>query len=151
AQLHPHARHGGLGEVGRHDRRRATVEGERRDEHAPVANRHQFGHTTLGLAFEDRHGILAVLRGLPFGVAGAGRVCPRVLAFGFASVGGLGVAHVSLLGFSSGSRLGAEDGGVGLVSLGLGVGAWPAGGAGFGGVPAGGAWSTGTLGGGGDP
>ena len=53
---------GRRGEVGRHDRRRAAVERERRDEHAPVADRDEPGRPALRLALEDLHRIAATGR-----------------------------------------------------------------------------------------
>ncbi len=44
---------GVAGEVAGHDHGRAPVEGERRDEHAPVADRHELRHARLGLALEQ--------------------------------------------------------------------------------------------------
>ena len=54
--VRPRPRRGG--EVVRHHRRRAPVEGERGDEHAAVADRHQLRHARGGLALEqlDRTG-----------------------------------------------------------------------------------------------
>ena len=45
------------GEVVGHDRRRAAVEGERRDEHSAVAHRHELGDARRRLRLEDRDGV----------------------------------------------------------------------------------------------
>ena len=49
-------------QVAGHDQRRAAVERERRDEHPPVADRHELRHARLGLALEQLDRIGAVRR-----------------------------------------------------------------------------------------
>ena len=53
AALHRQSRARRRRQVAGHDQRRAAVERERRDEHAPVADRHELGHARLGLALEQ--------------------------------------------------------------------------------------------------
>src|SRR5215211_4020525 len=42
-----------LGQIRRHDERGATIEGKRRDQHAPVPNRDQFRHAVSRLLLEE--------------------------------------------------------------------------------------------------
>ena len=80
AALDGQAGAGRRGEVRRHDQRRAAVEGERRDEHPPVADRNQLRHACRGLALEQLDGSGPVGRGLEQGVARARHLGPRGLA-----------------------------------------------------------------------
>ncbi len=73
ADLDHEARVRRRGEVGRHHRGGAAVEGEGRGGHPPVADRQQLGDPRLGLAAEDRDRVLAVGGGRPVGVRGARR------------------------------------------------------------------------------
>jgi hypothetical protein len=52
AELRLQARARQPGEVAGHDRRGAAIEGERRDQHAPVADRHQLGNAGQRLLLE---------------------------------------------------------------------------------------------------
>ena len=79
AQLHLEAGARRRGEVVRHDGRRPAVEGERRDEHAPVADRDELRDAGGRLRLEDRDGI-AVVGDLELGVAR-----PRALGTGGAA------------------------------------------------------------------
>ena len=67
-------------EVGCHQRGRAAVERERRDEHAPVADRHEFGHAGLRLLLEQDDRIRPVRRRLPLAVRRVADLGPRGLA-----------------------------------------------------------------------
>ena len=73
---------GGLREVHRHDRRRAAIEGERRGEHPPVADRDELLDAALGLVLEQLDRIFPARRRLPFAVARARNPLPRRLAGG---------------------------------------------------------------------
>ena len=55
-------------EVGGHQVRGAAVEGERRDEHAAVADRHELGHAGLRLLLEQLDRVGAVQGRLPVAV-----------------------------------------------------------------------------------
>ena len=68
AQLHGDPAYRGRRQVGRHDQRGAPVEGERRDQHPPVADRDQVGYPARRLLFEQRDRIGAVRSGLPSSV-----------------------------------------------------------------------------------
>ena len=68
------------GQVAGHDQGGAAVEGEGRDQHAPVADRHQLGHAALGLALEQGDRVGALGAGVELGVGRAGHVGPRGLA-----------------------------------------------------------------------
>ena len=96
---------GGLREVHRHDRRRATIERERRGQHPPVADRNELLDAALGLVLEHLDRISPARRRLPFAVARARNLLPRRLAGGCALLWGGGV---------HGRRLGGR-GGHGLV------------------------------------
>ena len=78
----PGARPRGRGEVMRHDGCRAAVEGERRDQHAPVADGDEFRDAGGRLGLEDRDGI-AVFSDFEIGVAR-----PRALGTGRAALRG---------------------------------------------------------------
>ena len=82
AELHVQARARRTGEVGRHQGGAAAVERERRDEHAPVADRHQLRHARLRLLLEHVDRITPARRRLPPRVRrarhlGARRLPPR--------------------------------------------------------------------------
>ena len=81
---------GGLREVHRHDRRRATKERERRGQHPPEADRHQLRHAALVLVLEHLDRVSPARRRLPFPVARARDLLPRRLAGGCALLGGGG-------------------------------------------------------------
>ena len=68
------------GQIGRHQVRSAAVEGERRDEHPAVADRHQLGHARLRLLLEQLDRVGPVRRRLPLGVRAARHLCARRLA-----------------------------------------------------------------------
>ena len=68
------------GQVAGHDQGGAAVEGEGRDQHAPVADRHQLGHAGLGLALEQGDRVRALWARVELGVGRAGHVGPRRLA-----------------------------------------------------------------------
>ena len=57
AQLHIQTGARRTRKVGRHEQRGASVERERRHEHAPVADRHEFGDPRRRLALEERNGV----------------------------------------------------------------------------------------------
>ena len=82
---------GGLREVHRHDRRGAAIEGERRGEHPPVADRDQLVDAALGLVLEHLDRISPARRRLPFAVARARNLLARRLAGGCALLWGGGV------------------------------------------------------------
>ena len=84
AELHPQAGIRGLGEVHRHDRRRAAEEGEGRGQHPPVADRNEFLDTALGLVLEHLDRISAAGRRFPVSVTRARGLLPRQLAGGCA-------------------------------------------------------------------
>ncbi len=84
ARLDPQAGVRGLGEVHRHDRRGAAVEGEGRGQHPPVADRDELGDAALGLVREHLDRVFAARRRLPFAVTGAGGLLARRLAGGCA-------------------------------------------------------------------
>ncbi|HXE44602.1 MAG TPA: hypothetical protein VN635_05340, partial [Conexibacter sp.] len=63
----------GLGEVHRHDRGGAAEEGDRRSRHPPVADRHEFWDTALGLVHEHLDRVPPIGPWLPLRMAGAGR------------------------------------------------------------------------------
>ena len=65
AQLGVQARPRRAGEVGGHEVRGAAVEGERRDEHPPVADRHELGHARLRLLLEQGDRVGAIRGRLP--------------------------------------------------------------------------------------
>ena len=68
AQLHLQPGSRRAGEIGRHQVRGAAVERERRDEHPPVADRHELRDTRLRLLLEQVDRIAAERRRLPLGV-----------------------------------------------------------------------------------
>ena len=68
-------------QIARHDQRRAAVEGERRDPHAPVADRHELGHPAGGLLLEEVDRVEAHL-GSELGVAFARNLVARRLPAG---------------------------------------------------------------------
>ena len=68
AALHPEPRGGRGGQVGGHDRRRPSVERERRDHHPPVTDRHQVGLPRGGLLSDDVDRAPAPGRRCPTGV-----------------------------------------------------------------------------------
>ena len=61
AELRREPRHGRRRQVGGHDRGRASVEGERRGGHPPVAKRHEIGHPRRRLLLEDGDRVGALL------------------------------------------------------------------------------------------
>ena len=65
AQLHVEPSGRRVLQVRGHDLRRAPVERERRDHHAPVAHRHEIGLTRGVLLLEQRHRVRAIRRRLP--------------------------------------------------------------------------------------
>ena len=73
---------GVLGEVARHDQGGAAVEGERRDQHAPVADRHELGHARRGLALEQGDRVRAARAQRQLGVGRARHLGARGLAAG---------------------------------------------------------------------
>ena len=80
AALHGEARVGRRRQIAGHDQRRTPIEGERRDQHAPVADRHELRHPRLGLALEQLDRINAARRRLEDGVARARNLGPCGLA-----------------------------------------------------------------------
>ena len=68
AQLHGDPAYRGGRQVGRHDQRGATVEGERRGQHPAVADRDQVGYPARRLLFQQRDRIGAVRSGFPSSV-----------------------------------------------------------------------------------
>ena len=80
--LHPKPRTGRRRKIGRHDQRSTAIERERRDQHPPVADRHQLGNPRLRLLLQQRDRIRAMRHRLETGMAGArhlrpGRAPPR--------------------------------------------------------------------------
>ena len=67
AELNLQAGPGRVLQVGGHDLGRAAVEGERRDQHPPVAHRHQVGLTGRILLLEQRDRVGAISGRLPAG------------------------------------------------------------------------------------
>jgi hypothetical protein len=80
AQLDLEAGGGCAGEVGGHDLGRAPVEGERRDQHPPVPDRHQVGLAGGVLVLEQRDRVGPVAGWRPTVVAGQRRLLARLLA-----------------------------------------------------------------------
>ena len=76
--VEPGARPGG--EVRRHQVRGAAVEGERRHQHPPVADRHELGNAGAALRLEQLDGIGPVVGRLPLAVHAAADLRPRRLA-----------------------------------------------------------------------
>ena len=70
AQLHVKAGRRRVFQISRHDLRRAPVERERRDHHAPVTDGHEIGITGGVLLLEQRDRIRAIARWFPSGMAG---------------------------------------------------------------------------------
>ena len=70
AQLDVQAGRGGVLEVGRHDLRAPSVEGERRRHHPTVADGYQIRFTGQVLCFEQRHRVRAIRCRYPSAVAG---------------------------------------------------------------------------------
>ena len=68
AELRPDAGLRRDSEIGRHDRRGAAVERERRGKHPPVADRHQLGHAIGRLGIEHRDGVRSVGGRRPIGM-----------------------------------------------------------------------------------
>ena len=68
AALHTQARGRRLREIRRHDRRATAVERERRDDHAPVSDRHQLGHARRVLLLQDPDRVRTPVGGRPLGV-----------------------------------------------------------------------------------
>ena len=79
AELNRQAGPGRVLEVGGHDLGRTPVEGERRDHHPPVADRHQVGLTRGVLLLEQSDRIGAVRGRLPTRMPGRRHVLPRLL------------------------------------------------------------------------
>ena len=77
AGLHDDAAVGGPREVGGHHRGGAAKEGERRQQHAPVADRQELLDARGGLMVEQGDGIRPVGRGRPVPVHGSGHVPAR--------------------------------------------------------------------------
>ena len=82
AELRVQARPRRPAEIGGHDRGRAAIEGERRDQHPPVADRHQLRHPRLRLLLDDGDRVAPPARRLPAGVGGARDLGARGLALG---------------------------------------------------------------------
>jgi hypothetical protein len=80
AQLHVQAGRWRARQVGGHDFGRAPVEGERRHQHPPVADRYQVGLTAAILLLEQPDRVGAVTGRCPPGVAGQRRLVARRLA-----------------------------------------------------------------------
>ena len=70
AELHVEPSSGCVLQVRGHDLRRAPVERERRNHHAPVAHRHEISLTRGVLLLEQRNRVPAIRRGLPAGMTG---------------------------------------------------------------------------------
>ena len=68
AALHTQPRARRLREIRRHDRRATAVERERRDDHAPVADRHQLGHARRVLLLQDPDRVRTPVGGRPLAV-----------------------------------------------------------------------------------
>ena len=81
-QLHLQPRGRGGGQVGGHDLGRAPVEGERRDQHAAVADRDQVGLAGGVLLLQQPHRVGPVAGRRPAVVAGQRRPLARLLAPG---------------------------------------------------------------------
>ena len=60
AELHVEPGPGHVGEIGRHRVRRAAIERERRDQHPPIADRHQLGHAGRCLLLQQLDGIAPI-------------------------------------------------------------------------------------------
>ncbi len=82
AELRPESGVGRPGQVGSHQQCGAPIEGERRDEHAPVADGDQFGDPGHRLALEELHGIGSQFRGGQQPVRLEGDLATRRLAPG---------------------------------------------------------------------
>ena len=80
AHLHHDPRVRCRGQVGGHHRGRASVEGKRRGEHAPVADGHERLVARFGLGLENRHRIGPIRGRRPRGVALARHVAARLPA-----------------------------------------------------------------------
>ena len=73
AELHVQARPRDARQIGRHRVRRAAIEGERRDEHAPVADRHELLDPRGGLLLEQVDGVEPLGRRRPLAMDGTRR------------------------------------------------------------------------------
>ena len=104
AGLDPQAGIRGLGEVHRHDRRRAAIEGEGRGQHPPVADRNEFLDAALGLVLEHLDRISAAGRRLPLSVTRARGLLARRLAGGCALIGGRKLFRLGLGGGGCGGH-----------------------------------------------
>src|SRR5262245_207666 len=80
AELRLQARPRPVREIRRHDRGRASEEGERRNEHSSVANRHELRQPRLVLLLEHGHGIGPGRRRRPVPMRPAGHVASSCLA-----------------------------------------------------------------------
>ena len=80
AALHRQPRPRRRGEVAGHDHRRPAIERERRDQHPPVADRHQLRHARLRLALEQLDRIGPSRRRLERRMTAARHLIPRRLA-----------------------------------------------------------------------
>ena len=106
------------GQVAGHDQGGAAVEGEGRDQHAPVADRHQLGHAGLRLALEQGDRVRALWAGVELGVGRAGHVGPRGLAardpLGHGGVLDLGLGRDAAVVLGAGRHGGSPFGSSGL-------------------------------------
>ena len=111
AELHVEAAARGRRQVGRHHRRRAAVEGEGRDQHARIAQRHELANPRGGLGLEQLDRVRAVCRRLPLIVARARRLAAGGLAGGGsllrAAMAVFGVEHAQTVAGSGSSRGGS--------------------------------------------
>ena len=87
AELHVEPGPGLVGEVRRHRVRRAAIERERRDQHPPVADRHQLGDAGRRLLLQQLDGIAPIVRRRPFAVRRSRGRGSRRLALGRALCG----------------------------------------------------------------
>ena len=65
AALHAQPRRRAARQVGRHDRRGPAIEGERRDDHPPVPDRHELGHPRGVLLVDDADRVRPARRAPP--------------------------------------------------------------------------------------
>ena len=73
AELHLQPRRRRVREIGCLEQRGTAVEGERRHPHPSVADRHQLGHTALGLSLQQGDRVWPVGRRFELGMVGTGR------------------------------------------------------------------------------
>jgi len=119
AGLHADAGAGRARQVGRHDRRRAAVEGEGRGQHAAVADRHQVLDAALAAAHQQFDRVGTILgraeAGMALARAADAQRAARLDAFGArAQVGRLvqvgGIHHFALQPLLLQGRLGSRRG-----------------------------------------